>query len=162
MTQQCYVNHGHPDGDLITGRLEPHWKQVKTAVQAQEKAKEMRRSTPEWKLNKCMQLLSDKPPNLSGAARITHVYFTSAELADAAVQCLANLEGGVMEVSKSCGRGASSTTPAPESPLVLVTQTHRVRNQMQLEPPRLQRAAPTPRNLPPPRQRTRRRLRKQD
>ena len=124
--------------------LETHWKHMRTIEQAQEEAKKMRCSMPEWRLKTCMQLLCVKPP-IVGAAGATNVYFANAEVTDAAVHCLVHLEGGGMESFKSSGTGTSSTTPAQG-------KIPRVRNQMQLELTlRLQQAEPTPRNLKTPR-----------
>ena len=76
--------------------LDKAWKRVTTAKQAQEAAKEMYRSMPQWKLSNCIKQLCGGTTNLIGAARASNVYFVSAEVAEAATSSLAELMGGVM------------------------------------------------------------------
>ena len=63
-------------------------------------------------LEDCIAQLCGDTPNLVGAARASHVYFVNAEVAEAAARSLAELMGGVMDVSKSSKAETSSTTPA--------------------------------------------------
>ena len=50
-------------------------------------------------------------PNLIGTARASNVYFINAEVAETASRCLAELMGGVMDVSKSLKAETSSAAP---------------------------------------------------
>ena len=77
--------------------------------QAQEVAKKMHRTMPEWKLKDCMKQLCVDPPKILGSARASSVY---SRMCMRQLLCLAGIEGGVIEVSRSSGPGTSSATPA--------------------------------------------------
>ena len=68
--------------------LEKNWKHVKTVKQAQDAARKMHHTLPEWKLKDCVKLLCGDIPIL-GAAR-------ASQVAEAAAPSLAELMGGVM------------------------------------------------------------------
>ena len=69
----------------------------------------MHRSMPEWRLKTCMWLLCVKPPIVLGAARASKIYFANAEVAEAAVRCLAELEGGLWKhPNQDAPQGAAS------------------------------------------------------
>ena len=51
-------------------------------------------------------------PNIIGGARASNVFFLNTQVAEAAARSLAELMGGVMEVSKSSKAETSSTTSA--------------------------------------------------
>ena len=59
-----------------------------------------------------MKQMCGDTPNILGVARASTVCFVNAQVAEAAARCLADLVGRVMEVSKSSGAGAPSSTSA--------------------------------------------------
>ena len=81
--------------------LDKAWPCITSAKQAKEAAKKMYHSLPHWKLTHCIKLIFGGSPDLLGAARTSNMYFTSAEVADVAARALAELMGGVVEVSKA-------------------------------------------------------------
>ena len=94
--------------------------------QAQEAMKKMYRVLPQWKLEDCIAQLCGDTSNLIGATRASHVYFANKEVAEAAARTLAELMGGVMDVSKSCPqrlrplRQPLRKVPEPPSSLVIL------------------------------------------